>query len=75
MSFIEGVVIIVLLFCITMIALLMISKSNYQGRIIVEIDEQNEAVKYTLEFDGDPYEISNLKDVTFKVVRKKETAD
>lgn len=74
MSFIEGVVIIVLLFCITVIILLAISKNAYQGKIIVEIDE-NKAVRYTLEFDGDPYEISNLKNVTFKVVRKGKNAD
>ena len=74
MSFIEGVVIIVLLFCITVIILLLISKNAYQGKIIVEIDE-NKAVRYMLEFDGDPYEISNLKNVTFKVVRKDEIAN
>lgn len=47
---------------------------TYQGKIVVDTDEEGNII-YGLEMNGDPYEIQNMKNVLFKVVKKEATAD
>lgn len=75
MSFVTGLVIIVLIFAVTMTIWLVIQRSySNEGRIIIEKDETGK-VLFTLEIDIDPLEIQNMKNVSFRVVEKHGIAD
>jgi hypothetical protein len=69
MSFVEGLVLIVLIICLASVIMALIQKRYfYQGQIVVETDENG--IHYFLELDGDPYEIQHRKSISFKVVKK-----
>lgn len=74
MSLVEGLVIIVLIVCLTMVILFFIaSRHSPVGKLIVNQDE--DGIQYSLEIDGDPYDIQHMKNVSFKVVKKDKSAN
>lgn len=70
MSLVEGLVVIVLILSTTMIAGLIIQRSSHNGSIVISRDEDSGKLTFSLEFDGDPYDIPNMKEVSFRVVKK-----
>ena len=75
MSFTEAMVVIVLIFAILMIILAFISKSRSDGKIFIDRDQESGKVTFLLEVDIDPYEIENMKNVSFKVVKRQGFAE
>jgi hypothetical protein len=73
MSLVEGLVLIVLIFSVAVIVLALIQRKSYQGKIVIKTDE--DGIHYMLELDGDPYDIQNMKSISFKVVKKEDIAD
>lgn len=69
MSFVEGLVIIVLIVCLTLVFLVFaLTRYSRVGKIVVKTDE--EGIHYSLDIDGDPYDIQHMKNVSFKVVKE-----
>lgn len=44
-------------------------KYTLHGKIIVDVNEMSGRINYSLEIDIDPYEIQNMKHVSFEVVK------
>lgn len=74
MSFVEGLVLIVFILCLSLVVVLLISnRFSHQGKIVVHTDE--DGIHYSMEIDGDPYDIQHMRSVTFKVVKKENNAN
>jgi hypothetical protein len=48
-------------------AWLLVRLSTYDGSMAIEVDDDNEPIRYSFEFDGDPYDIKDMNKVVFKV--------
>ena len=75
MAWADSLVIIVFILAVTMTIWVLIQRSSNDGKLIIERDKESGKIIFTLEVDIDPYEIENMKHVTFKVVERPEIAD
>ena len=75
MSFVEGMVIIVLILAVMITVMTIIQKTSHNGSIVISRNEESGKLIYSLELDGDPYDIKDMKYVSFKVVKQEETAN
>jgi hypothetical protein len=75
MSFIDGLVIIVLILAVTMTIWLLIQRMSHDGEIIIEEDMESGKKTFRLELNTDPGEIENMRSASFKVINKQKFAD
>lgn len=79
MSFVEALVMITLIICVTAMIWVALHRYSHHGKLLVEKDPDTGKTLISLELDIDPYEIEHMKNVSFKVVTKnvsiEESAD